>query len=151
MEECFRQWTTEQLLDWAECEQRGELGDSDDWLVQQMGLKHLYDEKIQRGHTMGPDEVYLREVSPEVGVGVFAKRLLKRGEFIGEYTGLVQRHRREIRTVYNCHYVAIPYPESGRTVRGGGGRKGASSRALAAVCAAVGDWADVCGIFFLCV
>jgi len=50
-------------------------------------LKRRYAEKIDECH-MAP--VYIKEIDEDVGFGVFAAATIKKNEFIGEYTGVVQ-------------------------------------------------------------
>ncbi len=50
-------------------------------------LNHRYAGEIERNY-MAP--VYIKEIAYDIGFGVFAAETIKKNEFIGEYTGVVQ-------------------------------------------------------------
>jgi len=51
-------------------------------------LRRLYGPAITESR-LAP--LYIKRVNPAIGLGVFAAATLRRGDFIGEYTGVVQR------------------------------------------------------------
>lgn len=50
-------------------------------------LGKLYERKLDEGYL--PD-VTIRWINEEIGYGIFANRLIRRSEFVGEYTGIVK-------------------------------------------------------------
>jgi len=51
-------------------------------------LSHRYQEDLEK---INMASIYIKQVSPKLGLGVFAAEKISKDAFIGEYTGVVQR------------------------------------------------------------
>ncbi len=56
--------------------------------------------------------VDVRFISDEIGHGVFMKQILKRGQFVGEYTGIVRRNLKVYFAPLNNYCYEYPIPDA---------------------------------------
>jgi hypothetical protein len=98
----FENWEVEQWI-YRQCERaqrRQKVGKLALW------LGTLHGPQIERGDI--PD-VTIRWIGEKIGYGVFANRLLKKWEFIGEYTGLVKQRKLFFRNINDYCFM---YPRA---------------------------------------
>ncbi|MDE3055128.1 MAG: SET domain-containing protein [Verrucomicrobiota bacterium] len=70
----------------------------------QLWLGSYYRQEIESGYT--PD-LFFRWIDEEIGWGVFAARPFRKGEFIGEYGGVLRKKRRIDRRNSYCFQYAV--------------------------------------------